>query len=73
MDLLVERTQAGLGRAKKHGKRLGRPSAISEDRLPELLRRRAGGASLGALAKEYDVSRSAIARAEKRAGLKKQA
>ena len=69
----MERTQAGLGRAKKHGKRLGRPSAISEDRLPELLRRRAEGLSLDILAKEYGISRSAIARAEKRAGLKKQA
>ena len=30
-DLLIERTQSGLARAKAHGKPLGRPSALSPD------------------------------------------
>ena len=30
-DLLVERTQSGLARAKAAGKTLGRPSALSAD------------------------------------------
>jgi putative DNA-invertase from lambdoid prophage Rac len=30
-DLLVERTQAGLSRAKAEGKTLGRPSSLTND------------------------------------------
>lgn len=65
-DLLVERTQAGLKRAKAEGKVLGRPSALSSDQREHVRARRAQGASLGVLAKELGVSRSAIHRAEKR-------
>ena len=66
-DLLIERTQAGLSRAKAEGKALGRPSALSADQLADVQAKRAAGVSLGALAKEYGVSRAAIQRAEKRA------
>lgn len=62
-DLLVERTQAGLARAKAHGKKLGRPNALSVEQLQMLRERRAAGASLGDLAKEFGVSRSAVQRA----------
>jgi putative DNA-invertase from lambdoid prophage Rac len=65
-DLLIERTQAGLARAKAAGKALGRPSALSEEQRATVRRRRCEGASLGVLAKEYGVSRAAIQRAEKR-------
>ena len=65
-DLLVERTQAGLARAKASGKALGRPSALSEAAQGEISRKRRDGVSLGALAKQYGVSRSAIQRVEKR-------
>lgn len=64
-DLLIERTQAGLSRARAAGRSLGRPSALSADQRAEVRRRRIEGASLGALAKEYNVSRSAIQRIEK--------
>lgn len=63
-DLLVERTQAGLSRAKAQGKRLGRPSSLTTEQQEVVRRRRADGASLGELAKEFGVSRSAIQRAE---------
>ena len=66
-DLLIERTQAGLTRAKAEGKALGRPSALSPQQLTEVRAKRAEGVSLGALAKTYGVSRAAIQRAEKRA------
>jgi putative DNA-invertase from lambdoid prophage Rac len=66
-DLLIERTQAGLSRAKDQGKALGRPSALNAEQLAEVRRKRAEGVSLGALAKAYGVSRAAIQRAEKRA------
>lgn len=65
-DLLVERTQAGLQRAKAEGKILGRPSSLSDDQQAEVREKRAKGISLGVLADEYGVSRSAIQRAEKR-------
>jgi putative DNA-invertase from lambdoid prophage Rac len=66
-DLLIERTQAGLSRAKAEGKMLGRPSTLSPEDQRTVLRRRSEGASLGALAKEYRVSRAAIQRVGKRA------
>lgn len=65
-DLLVERTQAGLSRAKAEGKVLGRPRALNDRQEAEVCAKRAAGASLGTLARVYGVSRSAIQRAEKR-------
>ena len=64
-DLLIERTRAGLNRAKASGKRLGRPAALTDDQKSTILRERLKGRSLGALAKEYGVSRAAIQRAQK--------
>ena len=65
-DLLIERTQSGLARAKASGKALGRPSALTAEAQEEITRKRGGGVSLGALAKQYGVSRAAIQRVEKR-------
>ena len=65
-DLLIERTQSGLARAKAEGKVLGRPSLLSPAQHADVLKRRAQGVSLGTLAKELGVSRAAIQRAEKR-------
>ncbi len=67
-DLLIERTQAGLSRAKAEGKALGRPAALSLDKQQAIRQQRAAGVSLGALAKSYGVSRAAIQRVEKRPG-----
>lgn len=65
-DLLIERTQSGLRRAKSNGKVLGRPSVLTPAQQREVLACRAKGISLGALAKRYGVSKAAIQRAEKR-------
>jgi putative DNA-invertase from lambdoid prophage Rac len=65
-DLLIERTQAGLKRAKAEGKVLGRPSVLSAEQRADVLAKRAVGVSLGKLAQEFGVSRSAVHRAEKR-------
>lgn len=62
-DLLIERTQAGLVRAKADGKKLGRPSVLTDEQKSKITKARAEGASFGDLAKEFDVSRSAIQRA----------
>ena len=66
-DLLIERTQAGLARARASGKALGRPQALTDDQQRDIIEKRKQGVSLGALAKEYAVSRAAIQRVEKRA------
>lgn len=64
-DLLIERTQAGLSRAKAQGRSLGRPAALSEAQQVEVLKLRSEGVSLGGVAKQFGVSRSAIQRIEK--------
>jgi len=61
-DLLVERTQAGLARAKAQGKKLGRPSSLTAEQKALIHDRRKLGHSLGSLSKEFGVSRSAIQR-----------
>ena len=66
-DLLIERTQSGLKRAKAEGKVLGRKPALKAEQQAAIRQRRSVGVSLGVLAKEYGVSRSAIQRVEKRA------
>lgn len=63
-DLVVERTQAGLARAKAQGKRLGRPNSLTTEQQDVIRVRRSKGDSLGTLAKEFSVSRSAIQRIE---------
>ena len=65
-DLLIERTQSGLKRAKADGKTLGRPAALTPAQHATILTGRAQGVSLGTLAKQYGVSRAAIQRVEKR-------
>lgn len=65
-DLLIERTQSGLRRAKAEGKTLGRPASLSDEQQATIRSKRLAGISLGALAREYDVSRAAIQRVEKR-------
>ena len=65
-DLLIERTQAGLVRAKAQGKKLGRPSSLTPDQQEAVRLRRRRGASLRSLANEFGVSCSAIQRAERR-------
>ena len=59
-DLLIERTQAGLARAKAEGKKLGRKPTLSEEDREQIVSLKAGGASLSELAKKFSVSRSAI-------------
>lgn len=68
-DLLIERTQSGLARAKAAGKALGRPSALSDEARDEIIQKRRAGVSLGVLAKHFGVSRAAIQRVEKRAAV----
>lgn len=65
-DLLIERTQAGLSRAKAAGKALGRPQKLTSEDQRAVVALRGEGASLSVLAKRFNVSRTAIIRAEQR-------
>ena len=61
-DLLVERTQSGLARAKSQGKTLGRPQSLSEAAIKAVLARLAQGEAVAALAREFGTSRQSIMR-----------
>lgn len=59
-DLLIERTHAGLARAKAEGKKLGRRDALTSEQKVAILRKLAAGATARGLAKEYAVSHPTI-------------
>jgi DNA invertase Pin-like site-specific DNA recombinase len=59
-DLLVERTQAGLARARSEGKKLGRPSKTTPEQRVEIQYRLGAGESVSALARIYHISRANI-------------
>ncbi len=61
-DLLIERTQSGLARAKAEGKRMGRPPALSLDQREAVRAQLAAGTSVAALARDLKVSRQTIRR-----------
>lgn len=61
-DLLIERTQAGLIRAKSEGKILGRPQALSELQKEEVLKQLREGKAIAAIAIEFVTSRQTIMR-----------
>jgi DNA invertase Pin-like site-specific DNA recombinase len=59
-DLIVERTQAGLERAKAQGKTLGRPSKTTPDQRRAIIDAYAQKQSVSALARLYGVSRATV-------------
>ena len=61
-DLLVERTQAGLARAKAQGKVLGRPRSVDTQASKLVVERLERGEAVAALAREFGTSRQSIMR-----------
>jgi len=61
-DLLIERTQSGLTRAKSEGKTLGRPRSLGLQATKQVTMRLAQGEAVAALAREYGTSRQSIMR-----------
>jgi putative DNA-invertase from lambdoid prophage Rac len=61
-DLLIERTQSGLSRAKANGQPLGRPSALSEDQQAEVKDKIKNGETISAIARHFETSRQTIMR-----------
>lgn len=59
-DLLVERTQAGLARAKAEGKQLGRPTKTTEEDRKAILAQLNAGVTVSQVARDFDVSRATI-------------
>ncbi len=66
-DLLIERTHAGIARARSQGKKIGRPPALSPDDAQKITAALATGASVASLARVYGVSRATVAKLRDRA------
>ena len=66
-DLLIERTQAGLSRAKAEGKILGRRPSLNGKQASAVFARLETGESVAALAREFDISRQTIMRVRRAA------
>lgn len=61
-DLLIERTNAGLARAKKEGKRLGRPPVADAAAAEQIRRKLRDGLSVSQVARDHGVSRATVLR-----------
>jgi putative DNA-invertase from lambdoid prophage Rac len=59
-DLLVERTHAGLARAKAEGKRLGRKPKTTPEQHEAIKSAYGKGESVSSLARKYEISRASI-------------
>lgn len=61
-DLLIERTQAGLTRARNEGKRSGRPPAFTPEQKQVVLQKIAASVSIAQIAREFGVTRQSVMR-----------
>ncbi|HBR1042003.1 TPA: recombinase family protein [Klebsiella pneumoniae] len=61
-DLLLERTHAGIARAKAGGKRFGRPPALDHEQKKAVFLRLSEGKSISAIAREFNTTRQTILR-----------
>jgi len=59
-SMIVERTQAGLARARAEGKILGRKSKTTAEQKSEIRQRLSAGESVSSLARAFSVSRASI-------------
>lgn len=61
-DLLIERTQSGLRRARAEGKTFGRPSALTEAQRATVINQLDTGVSVAQIARDMKTSRQTIMR-----------
>lgn len=61
-DLLIERTNAGINRAKAEGKAFGRPSALTVSQRDQVLAQLRAGVPIAQLARDFATSRQTIMR-----------
>lgn len=62
-DLIIERTHAGINRARAEGKKIGRPSSLSKSKREKVREDVAAGMSIAAVARKYQTSRPTVTRA----------
>lgn len=67
-DLLIERTQSGIIRAKAAGKRFGRPPTLNGKERAAVLQRLNAGATVAEIAREFKTTRQTILRVREFAG-----
>jgi DNA invertase Pin-like site-specific DNA recombinase len=67
-DLLVERTQSGLARAKAEGKTLGRPTKTTADDQAKIVELHAAGQSLTKIAAQFGIGKATVHNIIKTAG-----
>ena len=61
-DLLIERTQSGMKRAKAEGKLLGRPKILNDEKKNEIRSHLAKSPNISQIARDFNVSRQTIMR-----------
>ncbi len=61
-DLLIERTQSGIIRAKAAGKKFGRPPTLNAEERATVLNRLDAGVSIAQIAREFKTTRQTIMR-----------
>ncbi|ANB72103.1 resolvase [Paraburkholderia phytofirmans OLGA172] len=66
-DLLIERTHAGIVRARAEGTVMGRPPALTAMQQAEVMQRLAAGESVSQLARDYATTRQSIMRVRRKA------
>lgn len=66
-DLLIERTQSGINRAKSSGKRFGRPPSLNAQERKIALKRLEAGRNVSEVAREFKTSRQTILRIKAKA------
>lgn len=62
-DLRTERQAEGIAKAKENGVKFGRPPKLTDTRKQEIYSRRMAGATIGQLAKEFNLGEASIYRA----------
>ena len=67
-DLLIERTNAGIARARAEGKAMGRPPALTKEQQAEVMERLTQGESVAQLARHYGTTRQSIMRIRSKIG-----
>lgn len=70
-DLLIERTRAGLERAKAEGKRLGRKPCLNPKQCLAVREALNEGKTMSEVAREFQVSRQTIMRVREKIGIQK--
>ena len=67
-DLLIERTNAGIARARAEGKAMGRPPALTKEQQAEVMECLKQGESVAQLARNYGTTRQSIMRIRSKMG-----